>query len=345
MQIDFRTLLTKPPRTDAELLRGIRQCVSIFEPERVQAWKPAPEEDIQNLERLIRQTFGRELPSSFKMYLQQMGEEDGGLLSKSLDYSLGDWNYFKGRNLAWGAARALNPPARSFIRKPPPEVPSWFFFYAPLMETGWGFSAVSEVPDELVKADGRQFFRTHDTFSRLLFFCAYQGMMNWPVGRGKALKYKEGTFTSGLSGVHVLRAEARCPEEWLGPGYRLAEAFCRELEEQCSLSECWFSSGKCFCYFDGEGRPLEPDNKGYEEAHLVHYAGFHTGCGLTVCINFFLEYGPVLTFHILSEDLCATKQLADAIFQRTERTEDCFSFTMLNDGLLPARLRFCPDWS
>ena len=36
MQCNLRTLFTRPPCSEAELFRKVKQCVSIFEPERLQ---------------------------------------------------------------------------------------------------------------------------------------------------------------------------------------------------------------------------------------------------------------------------------------------------------------------
>ena len=107
MQCNLRTLFTRPPCSEAELFRKVKQCVSIFEPERLQNLKPAPEEDIQALEQMIMERYGCSIPASYKLYLQEMGQEDGGILSKRMDYRLEEWNGFKRGNMARGAKNHL----------------------------------------------------------------------------------------------------------------------------------------------------------------------------------------------------------------------------------------------
>ena len=96
MQCNLRTLFTRPPCSEAELFRKVKQCVSIFEPERLQNLKPAPEEDIQALEQMIMERYGCSIPASYKLYLQEMGQEDGGILSSMFE----GWNGFKHGNMA-----------------------------------------------------------------------------------------------------------------------------------------------------------------------------------------------------------------------------------------------------
>lgn len=88
MRCDLRTLFTCPPRSEEELFRKVKRCVSVFEPERLKDLKPAPEEDIQALEQLLMERYGCSIPASYKLYLREMGQEDGGILSQRMDHQL-----------------------------------------------------------------------------------------------------------------------------------------------------------------------------------------------------------------------------------------------------------------
>ena len=83
-KICLRALFTVPPATPEELLGNVKRCVSVFEPERLQALKPAPEEEIQALEQLALEKYGRSIPPAFRQYLLEMGTEDGGILSRHM---------------------------------------------------------------------------------------------------------------------------------------------------------------------------------------------------------------------------------------------------------------------
>lgn len=97
-KVCLRSLFTVPPDSPEALFRNIKRCISIFEPERLQNLKPAPEEDIQALEQLVKKKYGCSLPPSYKLYLQKMGEEDSNILSWHMGYDLKDCQSF--RNMA-----------------------------------------------------------------------------------------------------------------------------------------------------------------------------------------------------------------------------------------------------
>lgn len=336
MQCNLRTLFTRPPCSEAELFRKVKQCVSIFEPERLQNLKPAPEEDIQALEQMIMERYGCSIPTSYKLYLQEMGQEDGEILSKKMDTQLEEWNGFKDGNMARGAKDFLMWEGfwQYLQKKSPGHPPFWMFFYAALAEMGYGFLLNGASSDELVQTDGGHFGYCHDTFTKLLFHCAYSKLLHWVLEHGKPLKYKEGTFSSGHSCIHAIWFLAYCPPEWTVTGHAPLADFLRKLEEDCELELCWFSGDKEFCLFDTNNQPTDIDNL------FARYAAFHTSSGLTFYITYNSWNRHTIRVFLLSENLRLTKQIIDAILQQAELIEDSLKFTGLDWGQVPKWLIF-----
>ena len=341
MQCNLRTLFTRPPCSEAGLFRKVKQCVSIFEPERLQNLKPAPEEDIQALEQMIMERYGCSIPASYKLYLQEMGQEDGGILSKRMDNRLEEWNGFKHGNMARGAKDHLMRESfwQYLEEKSPGHPPFWMFFYAALAEMGYGFLLDGASSDELVQTDGWHFGYCHDTFAKLLFYCAYSQLLRWVLEHGKPLKYKEGTFSSGRSCIHAIAFLAYCPPEWTVTGHAPLAEFLQKLEADCELEPCWFSMDKEFCLFDTNNQPTDTDN------FFARYAAFHASSGLTFYITYFgtATHGTgtqSIRVTLLSEDLRLTKQIIDAILQQAEIEENSLKFTGLDWEQVPKWLTF-----
>lgn len=338
MKCNLRTLFTCPPGSEVELYRKVKQCISIFEPERLQALKPAPEEDIQALEQFVLKKYGYPLPPAYKLYLQEMGEEDSNILSRHMDYELEEWQWSKGRNMARGAKYWSDVTFRSGStveelteRYTPGHPPFWIFFYAPLAEHTYGFSPATDDPDELVLTKAWSFYYTHDTFSKLLFYFAYCDLWNWALDNGKAMKYKAGTFSSDLSCLHVLQLDADCPPNWTEIGQVPLATFLCELEEKYSLKPCWFSGKREFCLFDLKNCPTQ------WEYTFNRYVAFHAKDGLAICIN---HYGPKIKVTIFSENLPLTKQISDAILEQTKQDEDYINFKRLDWEQVPSWMTF-----
>lgn len=336
MQINLRTLFTRLPSSEEELFRNIKRCISVFEPERLQNLKPAPEEDIQALEQLIMEKYECCIPASYKLYLREMGQEDGDILSKKMDHSLQEWGGFKQSNMARGAKDLLAREGfwKYIGEKNPGHPPFWMFFYAALAEMGYGFLLDGESSDELVHTDGGYFGYCHDTFSKLLFYFAYSDVISWVLNHGKPLKYKAGTFSSGLSCIHAMTFLAVCPPEWTVTSQAALAEFLQKLEADHGLEPCWFSGNKEFCAFDINNQPIDIDN------FFARYAAFHVSSGLTLYIRYHPGYKPVIRVVLLSEDLPLTKQITDTILQCAELKENSLEFTRLDWELVPKWLSF-----
>ena len=86
----FRSVFLDSPDSHEKLFCNLKHCISLFDPEWVQNLKPSSEENIQKLEQMVEQDFGKQLPEVYRLYLQEMGANDGALL---LQY-IADLNYF-----------------------------------------------------------------------------------------------------------------------------------------------------------------------------------------------------------------------------------------------------------
>ncbi len=342
-KICLRALFTVPPATPEELLGNVKRCVSVFEPERLQALKPAPEEEIQALEQLALEKYGRSIPPAFRQYLLEMGTEDGGILSRHMGE---EWR---------GGQNGLNTASRTkhymeyktrmgrgfedFVRDRSPGCPPfWNFFYAALAEQTCGFSPCTDDPDELVHSDAWRFYYPQYTFSKLLFYCAYSDLLRWVLTNGKHMRYRPGTFSAGYSCIHKMTFLAWCPPEWTVTGHAPLAEFLRELEDAYSLEPCWFSSDKEFCLYDLNRQPTD------EENHFARYAAFHKSSGLTLCIAYHTWYKHSIRVTILSEDLPLTKQISDAILERAALEEGKMELRQLDWKQVPGWLSFSEWW-
>ncbi len=328
MQINLRALFTGPPSSEKELFRNIKRCISIFEPERLQGLQPAPEEDIQALEQLIMGRYGCCIPASYKRYLREMGQEDGGILSKRMDFQSADIARDAKDCLAWDGLW------RYFEKKFPGHPPFWMFYYGPLAEMGYGLLLDEASSDELVQIDGGCFGYCHDTFSKMLFYFAYSELIAWVLKHGKPLKYKAGTFSSGLSCIHAMAFLAYCPPEWTVTGHAPLAEFLQKLEADHGAEPCWFSGDKEFCLFDMNDQPLDIGH------FFARYAAFHVSSGLTFYIRYHAGYRPLIRVVLLSEDLPLTKQITDAILRCAQLEENSLVFTRLDWELVPNWLSF-----
>ncbi len=85
----FRSVFIDFPDSNEELFHNLKHCISLFDPELVQQIKPSSEENIQKLEQMVERDFGKKLPPCYKLYLQEMGVNDGEFLVQyifKLDY-------------------------------------------------------------------------------------------------------------------------------------------------------------------------------------------------------------------------------------------------------------------
>ena len=314
LEYDFRSLFTCCPTSEEEEFHNIKRCVSIFEPEKILQLKPSPEASIQQLEKLVKQEFNQELPLPYKIYLQQMGGEDGGVLSRFLDYRLEEWNGFKKDNMAQGALEFIKKSKiPSYIREKSSTIPPfWYFYYGFLAEVGWGFSPTTKNPNQLVMTDGRNFYFTHDTFSKMLFFSTYIWGVRWVDEHSMALEYGEQNLPSELHDMFLVSLLADCPQNWDLPGHALLVDFLKELESRFSLEECWFSGNKEFDSFDAEG------NVSGALDGFSRYVGFHTISDFTICVRYYSFYKPSIRVDAMGSDINFRREIVSAILQHVD---------------------------
>lgn len=317
LEYSFRSVLAFPPASGEEEFNNIKHFVSIFESRMLLQLKPSPETSIQKLEKLVEQEFGQGIPLPYRIYLQHMGGEDGGLLSRFLDYRLKEWNGFKKGNMAQGAQEFIEKSKiPSYIHeKSSATPPFWYFYYGSLAEVGWGFSPITKNPNQLIMTDGRDFYFTYDTFSKMLFFSTYIWGMRWVDEHSLILEYSEQTLSSGLHGFFLASLIAYCPQKWALPGHALLVDFLKELESQFSFEECWFSGNKEFDLVDADGN-ISGVSDGFSR-----YVGLHTTSDLTICVRYFSFYKPSIRVDIMGQDIGFIKQIVSTILQQVELRE------------------------
>lgn len=327
---DLTLFCMLPPASEEELFETIQAYMALADPNWLQSCKPAPKEDIEHLENTLLERFGRGIPSSYRTYLEWMGERDGGLVSEQVD-DLEFWNYFRGDNMAQGAARHMEEIDEFRVlverntQKPFPIPPFWNFYYT--MFTGWGcgFSPKTEAPDQIIQAGGiEDYFLTHDTFPKFLSYCTYETItdqiwMNSIEFDGPIYSLPKG------QGTHCVYMTVTCPREWNFPDPALAVAFLEEIEAACALEECWFSSQKELHLFDTDDTITEWP---YEFARYVACQSF---ANLTVSMDFRRSGDDTrIRVTIVSQDSGCTKWLVDEILKRTTLIEGAFTIKCMD---------------
>ncbi len=315
---NFFQFFTEPPNSDEELMWNISGYLSMLDPKWLQNCKPASPEDIECLEKILAERFACSIPSSYKAYLERMGEEDGGLVSGHVESDPEFWECFKGDNMAQGAMYHIEhldeemAQGRRTSQEPQSIPPFWNFYYSMLAGQGWGFSPKAKCPDQIVQTSGiEQFYFSHDTFSKFLLYCAYDAITD--------RIWSQGTEFYELSDhTHGVWMDVKCPKEWLIPKYNhLLVNFLNEIECCCYIQECWFSSQKEFNLFNMDGTVTEIP---YE---FARYVGWHSMGDLTVSMHFkgcYADYSKIGIL-IISQSAEETKQLIDEILKRTTLIE------------------------
>lgn len=322
---DFRRLFMNPPGSEKELFENIKQDISMADPSWYSHCEPAPREDIWRLENALLKRFGQGIPSSYRTYLELMGEDDGGLVSCHID-DLEFWNYFKRKkNMAWGAVyhieRIDEQIAKSgrIAQRSTPMPPFWNFYYTIYAGIGWGFfqsetGYLEREPDQIVQVYGTdKFYFSHDSFSRFLFYCTYNVIAEQIWDHGTAFTHSINELPDEYQNMHSVWFYAVCPIEWDTPGYTPLVNFLQEVEHACSIDECWFSSQKDFNLFDIY------DNIHIGQYEFARYIGCHSAANLTVSVCFETSPGdrPEIQVRIISQDVHCTKQLVDEISKQT----------------------------
>lgn len=332
MHCNFLTLIEQSPNSVEKLFYNINQYISFFDPSWHLSLKPAPEEDIRQLEQIVINKYGQKLPPSYKTYLQKMGESDGGLVSTVMDCELEYWNYFKGPNMAYGTMEKIEDDR---MQRHVMEVLNntfstplfWYFYYTMLTGIGWGFAPNTKLPDQIVETHGKCFYVSHDTFSKFLFYCAYTFVENQVENRGTILGYSMENMDSLLhitEGFYSIRFCAECPKEWSVLGYAPLVNFLSEIETQFSIEECWFSGNKEFSLFDVENAITSIDYS------FSRYVGIHAPSNLAIRINYIQSYGPEILVSVLCQNVCYTKQIVSAILRQVKLKKDSFRVLLID---------------
>lgn len=322
----FSHLFLNSPNSEKELFENIKKYMSLADPNWLQSCKPAPEEDIERLEKMLLERFGRGIPSSYRTYLELMGERDGGLVSLCVD-GPEFWNYFRGDNMAQGAVRHMEEidelrvlVARN-TQEPFPIPPFWNYYYTMFTGEGWGFSPETEDQDQIIQADGvRKFYSSHDTFSRFVFYCTYKAIIRKIWEKGTEFNQPIYKLSSEDQGTHYVYMSVTCPKEWSFPDPTLLVCFLEEIEAACSLEECWFSSQK-------ELHLLDTDYTDTERPYrFARYVACQSFANLTVLMNFRTDYEDTkIWVSIVSQDSDCTKWLVNEILKRTALIEGVFT--------------------
>ncbi len=323
LQKNFYELFMEPPDSEEALFAAVQKDMALTDPDWLKRCKPAPKEDIEHLENTLLERFGRGIPSSYRIYLELMGERDGGLVSKQVD-GPEFWNYFRGDNMAQGAVRHMEEidELRVLIarntQKPFPIPPFWNYYYTMFTGEGWGFSPKTEDPDQIVQADGiEDYFLTHDTFSQFLFYCVYETI---PAQIWRNAAEFEGQLYSlpEEQGIHCVYMSVTYPKEWSFPDPTLLVCFLEEIEAACSLEECWFSSRKELHLSDVDNIVTERPYK------FARYVACQSFANLTVSMRF-EEYYETIRVTIVSQDSGCTKWMVNEILKRTTLIEGAFT--------------------
>lgn len=243
-----------------------------------------------------------------------MGEEDGGLLSSRVD-DLEFWDYFEGDNMAQGAVRRMNCTDAGSEKTPQNHAatPFWNFYYTMFAGCGWGFSPKTKYLDQIVQTDGTDdYFLTHDTFSKLLFYCTYRAIIDRIWEHCTKSYHSIRALSDKCQGRHCIWLCANCPKEWSIPGGTALVQFLEEIENTYSIEECWFSSQKEFYLFDTDDMVTEIPYQ------FARYVGCHAMSNFTLSIQV-EEYSADSAIRVLlfSEDAFLSKQLVDEISRRT----------------------------
>lgn len=330
-QRNFCQLFLNLPASEEKLFKNIRNYMSMVDLNWQKSCQPASKEDIDRLEKTLVKRFGRGIPSSYRTYLELMGEEDGGLLSKQVD-DPEFWNYFKGNNMAQGAVRYMEDIDEYRVQfehntqEPFPIPPFWNFYYTSYIGCGWGFSPKTEDPEQIIQADGTDiYFLTHDTFSKFLFYCTYRMIIDRIWNHCTKVYHSIRALSSKCQGRHCIWFCADCPKEWSDSGYAPLVHLLEEIENSYAIEECWFSSQKEFYLFDTDDTVTEIPYQ------FARYIGCHSMSNLTLSMQL-EECGTDLSVRVLifSEDFYLSKQLVNEILKQTTLNEDSLTIRCID---------------
>lgn len=225
LKYGFRSVFIDFPNANEELFHNLKHCISLFDPEWVQNLKPSSEDDIQKLEQMVQQDFGKKLPPCYKLYLQEMGTNDGELLLQhitDLDYYLWDYDieaflrHFDKGDMAESPQKCMAKLRnKDFADK---RILSFLCYLFPeelSVPNGFAFTLNEESPDEIL------FFHTdtrpicYDTFPKQLAYCEYLKVIHWIENHSEKMKRKKWNFFSDANADSIFSACFRvyCPAE------------------------------------------------------------------------------------------------------------------------------------
>lgn len=335
----FRSLFIDPPASNEALFQNLQRSISLFDPDWVSQRKPSSEETIQHLEEVVQEKFGQTLPPSYRLYLQQMGRDDGGLIPQHL-FDLEFWDYFKGEDLAeaaetwigqWEKSQAIKRRMElcGCFKKSPELPPFWDFFYQALAEEHFAFSPSTQDPDAIMVV-AANYTRFYDTFPKLLAYCEYLKVIDWIEAQSEALTQEQwdGIPPSEPDRMFSAFFSVDCPVEWMQAGYLLFCALQEKLEERFSLEEAWFSRGKNYDTFDPEDHLIWGESN---HTLLTRYIAVSTTSDLTISLKLYPStYQPFFWVYLVGRDIKPVKEIMNTVLQETTLVEKSLSYNRMN---------------
>ncbi len=328
----FRSVFIDFPDSNKELFHNLKHCIFLFDPEWVQNLKPSSEKNIQKLEQMVEQDFGKKLPPCYKLYLQEMGANDGELLLQhitNLDYYLWDYDieeflrHFDKGDMAESPQKCMTKLRnKDFVDKRMLSF-LWYLFPEELsVSIGFAFTLNEKNFDEIVMSSESRVI-CYDTFPKQLAYCQYLKAIHWMENHSEKMKHKKwNSFVSSTSdSIFSARFRAYCPTEWTGEdgqtNYTLYVTFLEKLETRFYLEEAWFSRQKVF-----------PENEiscsDDDYTFFSRYIAFSSMSDLTLFIelhpNPFI-CKPFIQVHLLGKDVAEMNEIMYAILEHTTLLE------------------------
>ena len=328
----FRSVFVDCPDSNEEFFDNLKHCISIFDPEWVQNLKPSSEKSIKKLENMVERDFGKELPPSYKLYLQEMGADDGNLLLQyvaDLCY-FDDWNL---ENRYFDKGDMAESPQKCMAKLSDEELAGkrmlsflWYLFTERLsISKGFAFTLNEENPDEIIFSHTALGPDCYDTFPKQLAYCEYLKALHWIENHSEKMKRKkwDNLSCSDSESIFSVCFRSHCPIEWMDENgktqYSFYAEFLENIESRFYLEEAWFSRQKVF-----------PDRVVYcsddDHAFFSRYIAFSLVSDLTLLIewhsaHFDIYYRPndrpFIQVHILGKDISEIKEIINAVLEDT----------------------------
>lgn len=333
----FRSIFLEEPESNEALFRSLKHCISLFDPEWVSQLRPSSEASIRRLAEMVERDFGKPLPPSYKLYLQEMGANGGELLLRymmKLDYysAITPFQTLRDRELLHYTPGDM---AESPIvcRKKAKEKPDvlWYLLPKEVGLYGFWFTLHDDHPDEIVMGSEYSSIVT-DTFPKQLAYCEYLKAIHWIEENSQHMKRSKWNFqgSDGSNSLFSACFRVYCPypwdlsddEEMVSPIFPLYTGFLERLEARFFLEEAWFSRQKVFPSFDC----IWVDDY---HTFFSRYIAFHPMSDLTLLMELHLrhqpdyyytfsnskQYWPFIQVHLLGKDVEELNEIIDMILQ------------------------------